>query len=772
MQEDDHLLRDALRDLAPTVDDGGVWNALRAQVAKRRHTRRRRLKVASATAVLVVALGFGAFGAIHWWPHHENILLITDDQTGGTTSETSRTPAEPVAAWQELSLPQTASSGFAYVMMDPTDPDVLYTGNEAGLFVSRDAASSWTKLCTDDVEALAIDPGPPAALYGSVRDAVGMVRLEKSVDGGATWTQLPGLEQGIHDRFWIDTSTSPATVYVNSLFKPSGLLKSTDGGETWEGLGVEPGCELISPPSGAVLFVQHSYGGPLEFLRSPDGGATWVDIAIALPGVVPNGMRTDPRDPTRRLYLYTVDPDLAPESLADPGVVVYVSPDAGETWSRADSDEQEWAKMLISVAPGTPPAAISEAAAFLAGFPWTATDSATGASLVISRPVVIAPNDPSILYGAASTNLGTGGVYKSTDQGATWTNTTTAIKTRPFVYGVAVDPRNPETLYVNTWGSVLKSTDGGASWITVFTDDPGLSLAVAPSSPSTLYIPTMPGLARSDDGGASWTHPTATGLWSERTGDEPYSRLQVASDSPETLLAFSGSEIYQSSDGGQSWAKTASLPRIDSLLGDAKLTPLKATLGDSLVAAAPGLPSTFYAILSDQSEAYAFGPFGLSKSTDGGQTWTQLGRLKQDDGEFYLPLALDARDGATVYAGRAVFDNQVGLTFANDGLWRSDDGGNTWSRLASEGLPVSEPSALFVDPWVSGTLYTAGDWTDQQETTAAIYRSTDRGDSWQKMGDLQLPAVGGYLTRLVPAPGGVLYAVGSRGIFKWEPDSD
>jgi photosystem II stability/assembly factor-like uncharacterized protein len=778
MQEDDPLLRAALGDLAPTVDDDGVWNALGAQFARRRYARRRTLKLAGVAAVIVVALGSGAFAAVQWWPHHQPILLINDDPTGVTASPTSQAPTEPAAGWQQLSLPQTGSPYFSYLTMDQTDPDVLYAGTDAGLFVSRDAASSWSRLSAEHVEMLAIDPGPPKAVYGSTLDANGDVRLKKSVDGGATWTQLAASVEHFMGAFWVDTSTSPSTIYVQSLFKP-GLLKSTDGGATWEGLGLEGGSELIFPPSGSVLFAHTFEGDPRGFLRSSDGGATWGAIATTLPGVVPNIMRTDPRDPSRRLYLFAVDPNLAPESPADP-VVVYVSSDAGETWSQADSSEQTWANMLGSVAPGTPPAAISEAAAFLAALPRTVTDSATGATLDITGGVVIDPSDPSILYAAASTNLGIGGIYKSTDQGATWINTTAAIKTKPFVHAVAVDPQNPETIYVNTWGSVLKSADAGVSWTSVFTDNPGhrlpaLSLAVAPSSPSTLYIPTMLKLARSDDGGASWTEMTAAGLWSEstgETGDEPYSRLLVASDSPETLLAFSGSEIYRSSDGGQSWAKAASLPRFDYMLGDGKLTPLKATLGDNLVVAAPGAPSTFYAILSDDSEHFIFGPVGLSRSTDGGQTWTHLGGLKKDDGQFYFPLALDVRDGVTVYARRALFESQAGFAFQNDGIWRSDDGGNTWSQLASEGLPGSQPSAMFVDPWVSGTLYTVGDWSDPEETAATIYRSTDRGDSWQAIGDLPLSDVGGYLTRLVPAPGGVLYAVGPRGVFKWVPDSD
>jgi photosystem II stability/assembly factor-like uncharacterized protein len=789
MQEDDHLLKDALSNLAPTVDAGGVWNALHAQVAKRRQARRRRLKLAGATAVVVVALGLGAFGAIHWWPHHESILLITDDQTGAATGETSQVPTEPDSGWQQLSLPQSGSPYFYYVMMDPTDPDVLYAGTDVGLFVSRDAASSWTQLCADNLETLAIDPGPPAALYGATRDEKGYPHLQKSVDGGATWKQLTGLPEDSQGSFWLDTSTSPSTVYVSSMAEPHGLLKSTDGGDTWQGLGIGPSFELVSPPSGSVLFAQGFNTGPLEFLRSSDGGATWEDIRPAFPDVVPNGMSVDPRDPSRRLYIYAVDPDLAPESIADPGIVVFVSPDAGRTWSRADGDEQEWAKILPFAAPGTPPAAISGAAPFLADFaaiseaapsldgkPPTVTDSATGASLYVSGSVVIDPSDSSLLYVAASANQGVGGIYKSNDQGATWTNTTAAtIKTDSYVDTMVVDSTDPDTIYAITGGSVLRSTDAGASWTTLSGGlaNGGAVLAVAPSSPSTLYLLTQTGLSRSDDGGETWTDGAGAELPAEVTSGE-LGGLLVAPDSPETLLALTYDEIYRSSNGGLDWSKVAVVPAgtIMQWEGERKRMPLNFYWGpfrNDLVVAVLDEPSTFYALLADDYQDIT--P-ALSRSTDDGQTWTQLDSSLEDDGHRYSPLALDPHDPLTVYARRSVWDPQAGFGPADQGIWRSDDGGNTWSQLASEGLPESDSQSLFVDPWASGTLYTAGDWTDPEETTGTIYRSTDRGDSWQDIGDLQLPAVGGYLTRLVPAPGGVLYAVGPRGIFKWVPQPD
>ncbi len=462
MQEDDHLLRDALSNLAPTVDGGGVWKTLCARASRRRRARRR-LRLAVTIAVVVVALGLGALGTIHWWPQHERILLITDDQTGGTTSETAQAATQPSVGWQQLSLPQSGNPYFSYVMMDPTDPDVLYSGTDVGLFVSRDAGSSWTRLSVEKLETLAIDPSPPSTLYGVTRDENGDARLQKSVDGGTTWEQLDGLQEGFQGRLWLDTSASPSIIYVNNLSEPYGLLKSTDGGDTWKGLGVGPNCELVSPPSGSVLYAQRSTGGPLEFLRSADGGATWENMGGTFSDAVPMGMNSDPRDPSRRLYLYAADPALAMGSITDPGIVVFVSPDGGRTWSRADSAEQEWAKILPFVAPGTPPASISAAAPFLAGFaaiseaapsldgnPPTVTDSATGASLYVSgpSPVVVDPSNPSILYVAANASLGTGGIYKSTDQGATWTNTTAAIKTDAHVSSLIVDPTNPDTIYV------------------------------------------------------------------------------------------------------------------------------------------------------------------------------------------------------------------------------------------------------------------------------------------------------------------------------------
>jgi hypothetical protein len=138
---------------------------------------------------------------------------------------------------------------------------------------------------------------------------------------------------------------------------------------------------------------------------------------------------------------------------------------------------------------GTPAAAIDAAAEFLASFQNRGTrcqaDRRHAFRASEAGPsVVVDPTDPSILYVAA---YGThSGVYKSTDQGANWSETTAAIATAAFVSSITIDPLAPATLYATTMNSVLRSTDGGNSWETVFEEAGYASLALAPSSPSTL----------------------------------------------------------------------------------------------------------------------------------------------------------------------------------------------------------------------------------------------------------------------------------------------
>src|SRR3989449_3553889 len=128
--------------------------------------------------------------------------------------------------------------------------------------------------------------------------------------------------------------------------------------------------------------------------------------------------------------------------------------------------------------------------------------------------LAIDPLTPTTLYAGTS-----GGVFKSTDGGASW-----SASGLINVSALAIDPLTPTTLYAGTsvFGGVFKSTDGGVSW-NATGSLPGAVFVFDPLTPSTLYAGTVGAspdylgdLYKSTDGGASWS---PAGLFSPFVSD-------------------------------------------------------------------------------------------------------------------------------------------------------------------------------------------------------------------------------------------------------------
>src|SRR5207249_3450939 len=144
------------------------------------------------------------------------------------------------------------------------------------------------------------------------------------------------------------------------------------------------------------------------------------------------------------------------------------------------------------------------------------------------------PRDADTVYVAVASNgvnglAGNTGIWKSSDGGASWTNTTGGISTTDAFTDLVMDPSNPATLYaaVGTPGGsvangVYKSTDGGATWARAG-DSPGrrrvgrIRLAIAATTPDTLYASmvgtgrrhssgggTLFRMMKTSDGGHTW----------------------------------------------------------------------------------------------------------------------------------------------------------------------------------------------------------------------------------------------------------------------------
>jgi photosystem II stability/assembly factor-like uncharacterized protein len=734
MYQDDRQLRETLQDAAPTVGDGGVWAYLQRRVAARRRARRRRLALAGTAVVVAAALGLGAYAITQRWLSHNPVLVIDDDAMTAQPVDTSQGDVAN-GTWLELSLPQSGHPICSQLVMDPADPNVLYAATDVGLFVSRDGAATWTQAEAfgDRYLDLTVDPGPPSAVYVAFSDDSGGLRYSKTTDGGVTWEENTALKAALKDRMLL------------AVFGPVLYAR---------GFGMD-GKDVIA--------------------KSSDGGASWEDLA--LPAYAKSkgyvfSLRTDPRDPSR-LYLYSPWVESF-DILANPGSPeprVFVSKDGANTWSELKGEELDWAKAVAAAAPPSTAGAVEAASAFL-GAAWASqdygVDAATGeafSTFKISTLAVVDPAAPSVIY------VGTGtGIYKSTDAGRTWNNTATGMKTRPEVYTLVVDPVNASTLYVTTKSTICKSTDDGLSWAPLFPEGAGWSsLAVAPSFPSRLYVWGSSGLSRSDDGGATWAAPAGVGLPTLQAGERVSGPmglgvvwdLLVSNESPDILLASTVDGIRRSTDGGGTWTRPYGIP--EKARGDKELALGHGPFdGGSLIFQAREDSYTLYAVLADWSKSFSL---ALYTSGDGGATWTTLKELG-DANSAYLPLAMDTSDPLTIYAQSANFTFLDGGHLDGVGtdavFRRSTDAGNTWTELSEITSGGSRMFLdLYVDRWTGNTLYGLARGGSQP----LVYRSADKGGLWEEL--CVAPGVGS----LVTGPGGVLYGVGERTVYKWTPSA-
>jgi photosystem II stability/assembly factor-like uncharacterized protein len=204
--------------------------------------------------------------------------------------------------------------------------------------------------------------------------------------------------------------------------------------------------------------------------------------------------------------------------------------------------------------------------------------------------IAIDPTNPNVVY-AAMGNVGLNkaflsgtGVYKSTDGGVTWTNTTASIDTGDSYSDVAVDPSNPSTVFMalgpfygSTSSGVYKSTDGGSNWTLlagglVSGSNLGrISIAVAPSNSQVIYVSIagntgstgsgLFGMFRSTDGGSNWTNLTAA-TPNYMGGQGWYDQWLIVNPTDATNVFAAGAAgttnaVIESTNSGGGWSSIA-----------------------------------------------------------------------------------------------------------------------------------------------------------------------------------------------------------------------
>jgi photosystem II stability/assembly factor-like uncharacterized protein len=304
------------------------------------------------------------------------------------------------------------------------------------------------------------------------------------------------------------------------------------------------------------------------------------------------------------------------------------------------------------------------------------------------------------------------------------------------VVAVAGVPGDSTTFYFGAVnGGIWKTTDAGVVWAPIFDGQPVASigaLAVAPSDPKIIYAGTGEtdirsdlssgnGVYKSTDGGATWSH---IGLEDTRQ----ISRIVIDPQNPNIVYVgalghvygrngHSSSQqrgVYKSVDGGTHWTRVLDLgPEIG--ISDLAISTAAPQLLFAGAWHTHRPPWSTYAPIDGPGS-------GLYRSQDAGKTWTRLGGNGLPVGDWGRVGVDVAPDGKRVYALIEVKKSEASKSEAkNSGLYRSDDGGNSWVLANADPRLTSRAwyfNRITIDPHNPDVIYIPN---------VALYRSEDGG---------------------------------------------
>jgi len=544
----------------------------------------------------------------------------------------------------------------------------------------------------------------------------------------------------------------PDVLYVG--FDNGGLWRSSDYGSNWEPLFDREatgsiGAIAVAPSNPNVIYVGTGAGIIRPDLatgngmyKSTDGGRTWTHLGLSETQMIAQ-VEVDPANPDR-VFVAALGHPYGP----NPERGIYRSTDGGRTFEKVLYKDEYTSANDVRIDPSNPnvvyAALWQQQEAFWeggefgggSGGVFKSTDGGTtwtqltgGLPPVLEANLAIAPSNPGIVYAmvaAVGQNGGSGpiGFYKSSDGGAHWT-----LRTRtPGAPDVGRPTGAPVVAPPAGSGPVTSATAPGD---TTATADPRplarigggdlAPIAVDPKDTDVVYSTTVV-MWRTDDAGASWTAVRGA------PGGDDYQKMWISPLDPNLLLVVSDQGAVVSTNRGASWSNWYTQPT-----------------------------GAMYHVTADN----AF-PYRLC----GGQQDSGSGCVpsRSDDGEItfhdwhpinaseYGIVAPDPKDPDVVYGGSRTnvsrYDRRTGQTtqVGPDATARGDQYGRNVRTMPIVFSPV-RPDVLYY-------------------TSNVVWKSADHGHSWTRISpDLarqtwDVPASAGkYASSVTPGPRGAITAL-------------
>ncbi len=636
------------------------------------------------------------------------------------------------------------------IAVDPTDGQIVYAASPAGkVYKSTDGGETWQAV---------YEKADPDERANAVRVQFGKVNSEWC---GGFWLPLAFPKE------LADCSGFGLTFKADgTLTRETYLTLKTSDGKAYRSRNLR---DLFGQKEwGDVVLANADFGFDSDYAKKhPEetyAGVSWSTVNRLDLACIGPLMNEAPVAWFSRLYFTAADgtPQVVKEfakntTLPKYGNIRTGSLQGGPVYSVAVADQD--AALVV--------AATDDAGVIVSrdgGATWTEAGTPAKAS-----SVAVAASNPSILYGTFFKS----GVWTSTDRGATWRDVSAGLPKDCSLTEVAVSPADPQTIYVIGavgWnGAFFLSRDGGTTWTRINQLKPDTlanptmpeetkgtvtmstpkNVAVNPQNPQELYVAANWRPWYSQDGGKTWSERVQGAdiscvydlrflngrtfaavmdegvLVSEDDGRQWHAlwpgrydpqlsghnwRLAVSGEKGQEHIVATCSpwdtshpgRVVISDDGGKTYSRSgeglpAKVPTANTMWG---------TGYPRALAADPRDPNTLYlGIDGDPSSGKEGG--GVFKSADGGKTWQAL-PAQPGSRRMFLGLAVDPTDSQRLFWGACG---------NGGGLYRSNDGGASWQRVFQK------------DQWIfnvhvaaDGTVYCPG---------KNLWRSTDHGETWR-----------------------------------------
>ena len=624
----------------------------------------------------------------------------------------ARTPPQELRGTWELTGPTNVGGRIVDVAVDPTAPDTVFVAAATGgVWKNTDGLVAMERSWPDD-------------------NAQGMGAVAFAPDG----------------TLWAGTG-EPNNGGGSIVFAGNGIYRSTDDGETWKHRGLKRsgtiGRIAVHPTDPDIVFVAvagslFNPGGDRGVYRSTNGGNSW-RLVLAPENGFSGGidLAIDPSNPDRifaAMWQRRREPDL--RTYGGVGSGLWRSEDGGDTWTRLEN--------VTALSPGD------------------ATGLTRDASLG-RIGVALAPNNPERVYVITTETDGDEkGFYVSNDGGDSF-----QAQTRPGSQGgfgwwfgrIWVDPVDANHLFA-AGVSLRRSTDGGATWSNsggIHVDQHGM--AWSPHVPGRVYLGNDGGTYVSDANGAGGTWRQAayepyTQFYSLDVGEQLPERLTGGSqdngclrswdypanpgdpnnwnsfgcgDGEYTVIDPSDNDIYYGCSQYGSCIR-----RYDGPLVPPPVTNRTISIGTvserrnwlTPVVLDPNDPAVIY-----------YGGNVLNKSTDRGDTWTRISPPEVDlTGTFESPDRVDPKypnyGTITTISVAKTAPDTIYLGTDTGRVWKTEDGGATWTWFSSHGLPTRWVTRVAVDPDDSQTAWATFSGFRNGEDAAHVFKTTDGGETW------------------------------------------